>query len=149
MPRSWKPGSAGRPEVPVILDTGVLYAYYDRSDTWHRRALALMGDEAGGLVVPAPVIPEVDHLLGHRLGPKARRVFYRSLADGDYVIAELSADRYARVAELNDRFTDLDLGFVDAAIVAIAETAGVRRIGTTDRRHFEPLAAALRLELVP
>jgi predicted nucleic acid-binding protein len=135
--------------VPVLLDTGVLYAYYDRSDTWHRRALLLMGDEAGGLVLPAPVIPEADHLIGRRLGSKAQRVFHRSLADGDYLVVDLPRDGYARIADLNDRFSDLALGFVDAAVVAIAETTGMRRIATTDRRRFDPLAAALDLELLP
>jgi hypothetical protein len=38
---------------------------------------------------------------------------------------------------------------VDAAIVALAETLRLPRIATTDRRHFEPLAAALSLELLP
>lgn len=135
--------------MPVLLDTGVLYAYYDRSDTWHRRALSLIGDEAGGLVVPAPVIPEADHLIGRRLGAKAQRVFHRSLADGDYLVVDLPRDGYARIADLNDRFSALALGFVDAAVVAIAETTGIRRIATTDRRHFDPLAAALDLELLP
>jgi predicted nucleic acid-binding protein len=135
--------------VPVVFDTGILYAYYDRSDAWHAPALALVRVEARGLIVPAPVVPEVDHLLGHRLGARARQVFYRGLADGDYVIADLPLDRYERVAELNRRFADLDLGFVDAAVVAIAEAIGVPRIATADRRHFEPLGAALSLEILP
>ena len=135
--------------MPVILDTGILYAYYDRSDDWHVRALALVRAEASGLIVPAPVVPEVDHLLGHRLGAKARHAFYRGLADGDYLIADLPRDRYERVAELNGRFSELELGFVDAAVVAIAEATGVKRIATTDRRRFVPLSSALSLEIVP
>ena len=38
---------------------------------------------------------------------------------------------------------------VDAAVVAIAESLGLSRVATTDRRHFEPLAAALSIEIVP
>jgi predicted nucleic acid-binding protein len=135
--------------VPVLLDTGILYAYYDRSDAWHSRAKAVIHAETLGLIVPAPVVPEVDHLLGHRLGAKAREVFYRGLAEGDYVVADLPHDHYTRVAELKRRFASLNLGFVDAAVVAIAEGLGVPRIATTDRRHFEPLAAALSLSLLP
>jgi predicted nucleic acid-binding protein len=133
----------------VLLDTGILYAYYDRSDAWHARARRLVEAHPGGLVVPAPVIPEVDHLLGHRLTPKAQEVFCRGLAEGDYVVADLPHGAYARVLALNRQFADLRLGFVDAAVVAIAESVGLTRIGTTDRRHFEPLAAALSLEVVP
>ena len=36
-----------------------------------------------------------------------------------------------------------------AAIVALAETLGLSRVATTDRRHFDPLARALSLHLVP
>jgi hypothetical protein len=135
--------------VPIVLDTGVVYAYYDRSDAWHDRAVDLVGKEAGSLLLPAPVIPEVDHLLRHRLGREAGRVFRSSLAEGDYLVVDLPQDRYARVAEVAGRFDDLDIGFVDAAVVTLAEVTGVRRIGTTDRRHFEPLARALGLELLP
>jgi predicted nucleic acid-binding protein len=51
--------------------------------------------------------------------------------------------------DLNRRFGELQLGFVDAAVFAIAETLGLLRVATTDRRHFAPLASALSLELVP
>jgi predicted nucleic acid-binding protein len=133
----------------VLLDTGIVYAYYDRSDAWHSRARTVMRAESGGLVVPALVVPEVDHLLGHRLGAKARRVFYQALVDGDYEVADLAQDEYARVADLDRRFGDLDLGFVDAALAVLADLTGIRRIATSDRRHFEPLAAALAIELLP
>jgi predicted nucleic acid-binding protein len=135
--------------MSVLLDTGILYAYYDRSDAWHGRARSLVQGEHRGLIVPAPVVPEVDHLLRQRLGAKSRLTFYAGIVDGYYLIADLPRDGYGRVVELNRRFEDLDLGFVDAAIVALAEALGTSRVATTDRRHFEPLAAALSLELLP
>jgi hypothetical protein len=59
---------------------------------------------SSGWLDPAPpVVPEVDHLLGHRLGRKSRLTFY---------------------------------------------ALGLSRVATTDRRHFEPLAAALSLQLL-
>ena len=135
--------------MSVLLDTGIVYAYYDRSDAWHDRARKLVQGEQRGLILPAPVVPEVDHLLGIRLGAKSRLTFYSGIIDGYYLLADLPKDAYSRVAELNRRFDDLNLGFVDAAIVALAEALGLSRIATTDRRHFEPLAAALSLNLLP
>jgi predicted nucleic acid-binding protein len=135
--------------LAVLLDTGILYAYYDRSDAWHERSLRLLRSEQRGLVVPAPVLPEVDHLLGVRLGAKARFAFYEGLAEGHYFVADLPRSAYTRVADLNRQFADLELGFVDAAIVAIAESLRLPRIATTDRRDFEPLARVLSLELLP
>ena len=135
--------------MAVLLDTGILYAYYDRSDAWHKRAVALVRAEEGGLIVPAPVVPEVDHLLSRRLGARARLVFYEGLSEGHFFVADLPREQYTRVAELNRQFADLDLGFVDAAVVAIAEALGLPRVATTDRRDFAPLAESLAIELLP
>lgn len=135
--------------MAVLLDTGILYAYYDKGDAWHARAKQTVAREQGGLIVPAPVIPEVDHLLGHRLGAEAQAVFYRGLVDGYYFIADLPRDKYARVAELNRQFADLALGFVDAAVIAIGEALELLRIATTDRRDFGPLQKELSLVILP
>jgi predicted nucleic acid-binding protein len=135
--------------MSVILDTGIVYAYYDRSDRWHGRARAVLQGEQRGLILPAPVIPEVDHLLGVRLGAKSRLTLYAGIVDGYYLVADLPGPAYGRIAELNRRFDELDLGFVDASIVALAEALGLSRIATTDRRRFDPLASALGLQLVP
>ncbi len=135
--------------MSILLDTGIVYAYYDRSDKWHQRVRTLVQGEQHGLILPAPVVPEVDHLLGRRLGPKSRITFYAGIVEGYYLVADLSKDGYARVADLNRRFDDIDLGFVDASIVALAETLGLSRIATTDRRHFDPLAATFSLEILP
>ena len=108
-----------------------------------------MSQEPGELIVPAPVIPEVDYLLGRRLGWEAQKVFFRGLTDGSYFVCEVPRGGYARVLELNARFSEIGLGFVDAAVLVIAEMLDLRRIATTDRRHFGALEKSLRLEVVP
>ncbi|HEX9406675.1 MAG TPA: PIN domain-containing protein [Thermoanaerobaculia bacterium] len=135
--------------MAILLDTGIVYAFYDRDDAWHKRARVLFEKEQGGLIIPAPVIPEVDHLLGNRLGAGAQTALYKGLSGGDYFVADLPKEKYQRVEELNRQFAELSLGFVDAAIVAISEVLGLPRIATTDRRDFTPLAAAFTLELLP
>lgn len=135
--------------MPVLLDTGIVYAYYDASDAWHERALGVIRGKASPLLLPAPVIPEADHLLGHRLGRRARELLYEGILGGAYVVVDLPPAAYARAFELDRRFADLELGFVDAAVVALAESLAVPRIATTDRRDFEPLTRHLDLKLLP
>jgi hypothetical protein len=53
------------------------------------------------------------------------------------------------VVEINRQFADLDLGFVDAAVLAIAEALGLPRVATTDRRHFVPVGRSLSLQILP
>lgn len=135
--------------MSLLLDTGIVYAYYDRSDRWHARARALLQGRERGLILPAPVIPEADHLLRHRLGAPGARAFHDGITGGHYLVADVPRQSYARIAAINQQFEDLDLGFVDAAIVALAESLRIARIATTDRRHFTPLAARFALELLP
>ena len=76
------------------------------------------------------------------------RVF-RSACRRDVVLAGAVDDRERRGEELVVALRADVVGEAVAAVVALAEVTAVRRIATTDRRHFEPVAAALRLELVP
>lgn len=135
--------------MAILLDTGILYAYYDRRDRWHLVSRQLIESELGGLVIPAPVLPEVDYLLGERLGSEAQAVFYQGLIDTSFSIAELPPKCYRRVLELNQKYRDLRLGFVDAAVLALSEHLELRRIATTDRRHFGAVRLSVPLELLP
>jgi uncharacterized protein len=135
--------------VAVLLDTGVLYAYYDRRDSWHPASRALIEQEAGGLIVPSPVLPEVDYLLGARLGGEAQTTFYQGLIDGSFFVADLQPEHYSRVLELNRKYKSLRLGLVDAAVLVLAENLGLGRVATTDRRHFGAVEIAVPLELLP
>lgn len=135
--------------MAVLLDTGIVYAYYDRADSWHAAARRLLEDEEGGLILPSPVIPEADYLLGQRLGREARALFHQGMVEGHYFIAELPQEGYRRIAELNQTYRDLDLGFVDAAVLALAEHLELGRIATTDRRHFGAVEVSRPLVLLP
>jgi predicted nucleic acid-binding protein len=135
--------------VAILLDTGVLYAYYDRRDRWHRASRKLIESELGQLILPSPVIPEVDYLLGERLGAEAQAVFYVGLIDESFTVADVLPESYPRILELNRKYRDLRLGFVDAAVLALAEDLSLGRIATTDRRHFGAVRLSIPLELLP
>jgi len=135
--------------VALLLDTGALYAYYDRDDDWYARVRVLVEEDPGPLIVPAVVIPEVDHLLGERLGRKARHTFYRGLTEGSYFVADLPKDLLPRAVEIERQYADLDLGFVDAAVLALAEHLDLGRLATTDRRDFSAVEITISLELLP
>lgn len=73
------------------------------------------------VVVPAPVLVEVDQLARSRVGEGPARAFLKGTVDGEREIAYLSAGLVRRANELDRQYADLNLGFVDACVMAIAE----------------------------
>lgn len=122
--------------MALICDTGPLYAAMDRSDDDHDACADLLANSDEPLVVPAPVVVELDWLAGTRLGPEPFAEFLADVADGVVEVADLTRSDVLRVRELLLRYTDLRLGFVDAAVVAIVERLREEKLATLDRRHF-------------
>jgi uncharacterized protein len=135
--------------MSLILDTGAVYAWYDRDDRWHGRMRELLGAEPGALILLDIVIPEVDHLLGTAIGQHAQLGFYEDLVSGAYLVANLDERVYPRVLDLNRRYEEFGLGFVDAAVMASAEILGIGRVATTDRRDFGAVRLEISLDLLP
>lgn len=122
--------------MALILDTGPLYASLDRSDADHAACRALIEATAEVLVVPAPVLVEVDYWVHQRLHPGALVALLDDIEQGAYVIEDVEAGDYGRVRQLCDRYADADIGFVDAAVLAIVERLGEPKLATLDHRHF-------------
>ena len=133
--------------MALILDTGPLYASLDRSDADHGtcRSLIEAADEA--LVIPAPVLVEVDYWIHQRLGPGTLVALLADIEDGAYEIADLLPADYKRVREVCDRYADSDIGFVDAGVLAVVERLNEPKLATLDHRHFALLRPRHRDEL--
>lgn len=137
--------------MALILDTGPLYASLDRSDQDHAACRRLIEDADEPLVIPAPVLVEVDYWINQRLTPGVLVALLADIESGAYRVADLAPVDYTRVRELCDRDADSDIGFVDAAVFAVVERLGEPKLATLDRRHFSLLRPRHResIELLP
>ena len=137
--------------MALILDTGPLYASLDRSDADHAACRGLIESADEPLVIPAPVLVEVDYWIQQRLNPGVLVALLDDIENGAFVVADLVAADYSRVRELCDRYADADIGFVDAAVLAVVERLNEPKLATLDRRHFGLLRPCHRdtLELLP
>lgn len=135
--------------MALILDTGPLYAALDRDDQDHAVCRKLIEDAREPLVLPAPVMVELDYLIHRSLGPGVLVGLLDDIQVGAFRVEDLEAGDYRRIGELCDRYADADIGFVDAAVLAITERLGEDKLATLDRRHFGTLrprhVEALRL----
>jgi len=135
--------------VALILDTGPLYATLDRDDAAYRSCQKLVVEADEPLIIPAPVLVEVDYWIHQRLHPGILLALLDDVDTGAYQVEDLRVEDYRRVRELCDQYADADIGFVDAAVLAITERLREPKIATLDRRHFAMLrprhVSALRL----
>ncbi|HLF07875.1 MAG TPA: PIN domain-containing protein [Dehalococcoidia bacterium] len=122
--------------MALILDTGPLYAALDRTDSDHRACRRLIDQADEALVLPAPILVEVDYLISRRLHPGVLGALLDDIVSGAYLVEDLLPQDYERVRELCDRYADADIGFVDAAVLAIVERLKEPKLATLDHRHF-------------
>lgn len=120
----------------AVIDTGIIYALADKNDAWHRRASDFVSAFKGRLIMPSPAIPEACYLLNIYLGQSAEISFVDSLINKEIALEHFHPDDLKRCAELLKQYDYLNLGFVDASVIAISERLNICRILTTDRRHF-------------
>jgi uncharacterized protein len=121
---------------PLVLDAGPLYASLDRRDAHHRACRQLIDDAAEPLVMSSPVLVEVDYWVSKWLHAGVMGLLLDDIADGAYLIEDLVPGDYRRVRELCTRYADSDIGFVDAAVLAVVERLNEPKVATLDRRHF-------------
>jgi predicted nucleic acid-binding protein len=120
--------------MPLLLDTGPLYALADEGDSWHGRVRDFLEESRQPLLVPVSVLPEAAYLIRTRLGEPQELLFAESLAEGEITVEGLTRADLKRTAELMKKYPFL--GFVDATVVAIGERLKLDAIVTTDRRDF-------------
>lgn len=87
------------------------------------------------LLIPEVVVVEVDQLLRSRVGSHAARLFLQALADGEHSVVNSSPALLRRAGDIDRQFADLEIGYVDAAVMALAERERLPVL-TFDFKHF-------------
>jgi hypothetical protein len=137
--------------MALVLDTGPILALLDADDPAHRRCAALLDSYDEPLVVVAATLVEVDYWIRKRLQPSVWSAFVQDIRDGAYRLEQQTPEDLVRLAELESKYAALELGMVDAAVVATCERLGERKVATLDHRHFAVVQPrhCRRLELLP
>ncbi len=119
-----------------LLDTGFLYALLNRQESRHQDVLDASAKVQGAIYLPTVVTTEVAYLIQRDLGVESLADFIELLATESFVLVEPVAVDYQREAEVVRQYTDSNIDFVDAVLVAIAERLNITRVLTVDARRF-------------
>ena len=122
--------------ILCLLDTGPLVALLDRSEPDHARVQGFMAHLRGSrLVTTGAVITEAFYFLSDvRDGPA--NLFSFLDASATEVRNAFSPEALAAAVRLITKYADVPMDFPDATLVWIAESSGIDRILTLDRRGF-------------
>lgn len=121
--------------MKVVCDTAPLIAAADRRSSVHRLAGGLIGELGRDLVLLDVVLAESDYLLRARVGVRSARHLLAAVVAGTHSSAFVSPGLLRRASELDSQYADLELGLVDASIMAYAERHDLP-ILTFDFRDF-------------
>jgi predicted nucleic acid-binding protein len=80
---------------------------------------------------------DVAYLLALDIGQEAAADFVASLATTELTLETPLQEDYLRSADILRQYTDANVDFVDALIVATAERLNIKRLLTLDRRDFQ------------
>jgi len=98
-------------------------------------------------LIPCATVGELGYLVEERLGQHVLRAFLDDLDSGRFTVDHGEGNQ-PRIRVLVERYADLPLGFVDAAVIACAERHG-GRVLTLDVRHFGVVAREGSITVVP
>ncbi len=133
----------------IVADTGAILALLDAGDDHHAVLREIYDDHPGLWILPWAILPEVDYLVGAHLGTKARATFIADLAEGAFTVEWGRDADLAAADRIHRRYRSLNLGLVDAAVIAVAERVKANAIATLDLRHFGAVEIAGRPKLLP
>jgi predicted nucleic acid-binding protein len=133
------------------LDTTVLLAAIDAADPDHGPCAKVIADSPEELVVPTLVLAELDYWCHARLTLEVWLAFLQDVLDGAYTVIDPTREDLVRCDELQRTYTDLNVGVVDASVLAAVERLGEPKLATLDHRHFSVMRPrhVEALELLP
>lgn len=115
----------------VLVDTGLLVAFYDSADFYHQRVVEFFTRCTSRLLTTEGCITEVMWLLASNW--QVQNEFLSHLAKQLYECESLCPQDFSRIAELNAQYADLPADFSDLSLVVISERLNIAAIATLDK----------------
>lgn len=116
--------------MPVIVDTGPLVAFFDRSERHHAWVAQHLDAEEASLLVCEPVLTEASYLLARY--PGAQDALLELVGNGALVVAFDVQDNVAELRALLRKYRDTPMSLADACVVRMAEVYDRHTVLTLD-----------------
>lgn len=122
--------------MQVLVDTSAVIAMADKRHHLSLKIEKLILNEENLYIIPSPVIVEVCQLLRHRFGSWAEINFLKEIHKTNFLMETVKFEDISRIIEILTKYEDLNIGYTDSSIIAIAERLKTNKILTLDKKHF-------------
>ncbi|WP_425153264.1 type II toxin-antitoxin system VapC family toxin [Candidatus Palauibacter sp.] len=120
----------------IVADTSAIVGLLDRRARDHETIRNAYEHRPGEWILPWAILPELDYIVGSRLGAAVAAALREDLAEGRFMIEWGRLADLRRAADLHATYRSLRLGLVDGVVMAVAERLRARAIVTIDLRDF-------------
>ena len=127
--REISPPLYGPPGALVLVDSGPLFALFNRADRWHASVAEwLQANPRIKLITTWCVLTEVCAMLSRRVHNEAALDVLRWALRGGITVDGAPQDALVSVLAISERFADLPFDLADASIAEAAERMRIRRV---------------------
>jgi predicted nucleic acid-binding protein len=130
----------------ITLDSSAIIAITNADDPDHEAVTAALLAEQEPWLIPEGILAEVAFML-EKLGADVLDSFLQDIENGPYTLEDSRAD-IPRIRVLAHRYSNLSLGFSDAAVIACTERNS-GRVLSIDNRDFQIVARERTITLLP
>ncbi len=123
--------------MQIILDTSAVIGLMDKKYKKHENLKTIFTKKDNLYILPSTAIGEICYMLNSRFGNKIELIFLEEIIKTGFQLELLKDMDIVRIIEILKKYDTLNIGYVDASIVAIAERLKTNKILTLDRKHFE------------
>src|SRR4030042_7189763 len=123
--------------MQIILDTSAVIGLMDKKYKKHEYLKKIFTEKDNIYILPSTTISEICYMLNSRFGSKIELIFLQEIIKTNFQLELLKDTDIIRIIEILKKYDTLNIGYVDASIVAISERLKINNILTLDRKHFE------------
>jgi predicted nucleic acid-binding protein len=122
--------------LQVLIDTSAVISIIDKSHHLHKKIKELVLVEENLYIIPSTVIVEVCQLLKYKFDSSVEISFLKEIIKTIFLMESVKYQDMSRILEILIKYKDLNIGYVDSSIVAMAERLKTNKILTLDKKHF-------------
>jgi predicted nucleic acid-binding protein len=130
----------------ITLDSSAIIAITNAVDPDHVTVTTALFAEEEPWLIPQGILAEVPYML-EKLGAGVLDRFLQDIEHGPYTLEDTRTD-IPRIRSLVHRYSNLSLGFSDAAVIACAEWNG-GRVLSIDNRDYGIVARERTITVLP